>query len=113
MRFPLSLILEVSNYRITLFQPMVYKSEPDAILERLAQHASRYSLNLDGFVSKRKTPSARGSFAFVYLGTLQLQNAKAVVKGLANNGFLGGGETAKVNLLFSLNTLPYREPRLL
>ena len=83
------------------------------ILERLAKRASRYSTNLDGFISKGDAPSFRGGFALVWPGTLQLQKAKAVVKGLTNNGFLGDGKTAKVNLLLSLNTLPYRDPRLL
>ena len=72
-----------------------------------------YSINLDGFISKGNAPLSRGSFAYMWPGTLQLQNAKAVVKGLTNNGFLGDGETAKVNLLLSLSTLPYGEPRLL
>ena len=92
---------------------MVYENGPGAILKRLAERASRYGVNLGGFVSKGRTPVAQGGFSYVWLGTLQLYKAKAVVEGLANNGFLGDGETARVNLLFSLNTLPYREPRLL
>ena len=86
---------------------------PGVILERLAERASRYSINLNGFMSKSNVPWFLGGYATVWLGILQLQEAKAVVKGLANNGFLGDGETTKVNLLLSLNTLPYREPRLL
>ena len=113
MRFSSSLILEVSNYRITLFQPMIYKTEPGAILERLAERASRYSINLDGFISRSNVPWFRGGLSYVWLGTLQLHKAKAVVKALANKGFLGDGEMAKVNLLLSLSTLPYDEPRLL
>ena len=61
-------------------------------------------------MSKSNSPYSRGGSATVWLGTLKLQKAKA--KGLANNGYLGNGETAKVNPLPSLNTLPYREPRL-
>ena len=82
-----------------------------AILERLAERASRYSINLDEFTFKDDAPWFRGGFSLIWPGTLQLQKAKA--KGLAKNGFLGDGETAKVNLLHSRNTLPYREPRLL
>ena len=91
-------------------------NEPEshgAISKRLAEHASQYSINLDGFISKCNAPFSVGGFALIWPGTLQLQKAKAVVAGLANNGFLGDGETAKVNILLSLNTLPYREPRLL
>ena len=76
---------------------MVYESRPGAILKRLAERASRYSVNLDGFVSKGKTPLARGGFSFVVPGTLQLQKAKATIKRLANNSFLGDDETVKVN----------------
>ena len=76
---------------------MVYENRPGAILERLAERASSYSVNLDGFVSKDAAPLARGGFSFVFLGTLQLQKAKATIKRLANNGFLGDDETVKVN----------------
>ena len=86
--------------------------ESDAILKRLAERASRYSINLDGCMSKSNSPYSRGGSAIVWLGTLKLQKAKAAMEGLANNGYLGNGETAKVNPLPSLNTLPYREPRL-
>ena len=79
----------------------------------IAKHALRYSINLDEFVSRANDPLLRGGFSTVWLGTLQLQEAKTVVNALENNGFLGVGETAKVNPLFSLNTLPHREPRLL
>ena len=91
------------------------KNEPEspgAILKRLAERASRYSINLDGFISEGNASFSRGEFTLIWPGTLQLQKAKAVVTGLTNNGFLGDGEIAKVNLLLSLNTLPYREPRL-
>lgn len=83
------------------------REEPGVILERLAKHASRYSVNLDGFVSKVRVARARGGFAIVWSGTLRLQEAKAVVNGLANNGFLGNGEIVKVILLLSHNALPY------
>ena len=80
----------------------------------ITKHALRYSINLDGFVSKANAiPLLRGGFSTVWLGTLQLQEAKTVVNALENNGFLGVGKTGKVNPLFSLNTLPHREPRLL
>ena len=112
-----------SNYQPRSLEEMVdqpaqhaIKNEPEpygAILKRLAERASRYSINLDGFISKDNAPCSRGGFALIWPGTLQLQKAKAVVAGLANNDFLGDGETAKVSLLLSLNTLPYREPRLL
>ena len=92
---------------------MIYNTESGAILERLAKRASRYSINLNGFISKRDVPWSMGKYTTVWLGILQLREAKAVVKGLANNGFLGDGETANVSLLFSLNTLSYCEPRLL
>ena len=49
----------------------------------------------------------RGGFAVVWLGTLQLQKAKAAVKDLVKNGFLRDGETAKVNLLLSLTAIHY------
>ena len=84
-------------------------NEPEshgAISKRLAEHASRHSNNLNGFISRGNAPQFRGGFHHVWPGTLQLQKAKAVVKGLANNGFLGDGETAKVNLLLSFSTLP-------
>ena len=87
--------------------------ESGVILQRLSKRAPRYSINLDGFISKGNAPPFRGGFAYVWPGTLQLQKAKAVVIGLVNNGFLRDGETAKVNLLLNYNTLPYREPRLL
>ena len=74
---------------------MIYYSGPDAILKRIAERASRYSINLDGLTSKENAHALGGLFV-VWLGTLQLQKAKAIVKGLANNGFLGDGETAKV-----------------
>ena len=92
---------------------MIYKTVPRAILARLAARASQYSINLDEFISMGHAPFFRGESSLIFPGTLQLQKAKAVVKGLANNGFLGDGETAKVSLLLSLDTLSYREPRLL
>ena len=76
---------------------MVYENGPNVILQRLAEHASRYGINLNGFVSKGKAPSVQGGFACVFLGTLQLQKAKATIKRFANNSFLGDDETMKVN----------------
>ena len=92
---------------------MVYSSEPSAILERLVERASRYNINLNGFMSKDNASRFRGKYYHVWPGTLLLQKAKSVVKGLENHGFLGDGETAKVNILLGLNTPLYHEPRLL
>ena len=65
----------------------------------LAEHALRYSVNLDGFVDKDDVFCVRGGYAMVWPGVLHLNDAIAAKRDIARNCFLGDGDTANVNLL--------------
>ena len=72
--------------------------DPRVVLSELAKGASRYSINLDGLVSKDNVFYFRGGYAMVWSGILQIKEAKKVIGRTASSDFLGNGETMKVNL---------------
>ena len=74
-------------------------------LKRFAEHASRYSVNLDGFVDKDNAPHLRGGYAFVWSGVLRLKDALTLGKEIARNRLFGDEDTMKVDLLRSLMVL--------
>lgn len=76
-------------------------SSDPVMLKELAKRASRYSINLDGLVSKDYVSYSQGGYAMVWSGILQLKGAKGVIGKTASSDFLGNGETMKVNLPLS------------
>jgi len=83
------------------------------ILEGLAKRASRYSINLDGLVSKDNIRPLRGGYATVSSGILQL-NEEIIIGSTANSGLVRDGKTMKVSLLLNHNFAVYlmgHEPR--
>lgn len=75
-----------------------FGSSDGILLEELANRASRYSINLNGFVSKDNAFYSRGGYAMVWSGILDLKRAKEVIGRIGSSDFLGDGETVKVNL---------------
>jgi len=53
-------------------------------LERFAQRALRYCVNLDGFVDRHETRVLRGGQARVYEGTLRPRGIKVAVKTMSS-----------------------------
>lgn len=79
--------------------------DPRKVLEELAERAARYSINLDGSVSKDNVSCLRGGYATVHSGILQLNQSGVVIGGPATSASLGDGKTMKVDLLLN-HTLP-------
>jgi len=77
-------------------------SDPRVLLEELAKRASRYSVNLDGFVFKDNVSCFRGGYATVSSGILQPR--EEVLTGGA--GLCGNSKAVKVNLCLN-RTLSY------
>jgi len=85
------------------------------MLKGLAGRASRYSINLDGLVSKDNISCFRGGYALVHSGTLQL-NKEVMIRGTASSDLIRDGKTVKASLLLNHNFAVYlmgREPRCL
>jgi len=81
-------------------------SDTRQVLKELAKRASRYSINLDGLVSKDNVSCFRGGNAMVYSGMLKSNQAEGIIKGDVSSASLGDGKTTKVDLLFN-HALPY------
>ena len=79
------------------------------LLEELATRASRYSINLDGFVSKDNVSFSKGGYAVVYSGILQPRE-EVFIRGA---GLCGNSKAIRVNLcsIVLCLTSDGREPR--
>jgi len=80
--------------------------DPRKVLKELAERASRYSINLDGLVSKDNVSCFRGGYATIHSGILKSNQAEGTIRGDASSASFGDGKATKVDLLLK-HTLPY------
>jgi len=80
---------------------------PELILEKLADQATEYCINLNELVDREQKPRFRGGSALVFQGTLHPRGARVAIKTI--QGPLDDLKTIKVTLIF----LPARVQALL